>query len=207
MSNTSALERPIAESDIEDYELGRISVENDPQTLIAELSECMAITVKTIVKIGAIIRRLEALEFDIESLKLPNINYFRRVAHGNMIPELFVSLVGAPMVLRKVSNLPIPDQQRIASGKPVKVILRGGDHMLIRVDDLTSEQARQVFASDHIRSDSQQAAWLAERSQNVTSAVSASIVMIDRKRHGIVVGDTFISATDLAGYLGSLAEK
>jgi len=206
MSSTSVIEHA-SDSTEEDCDLVRISAEIDPQSLVAELAECMAITVNAIVKIGAIIRRLEILEFDIEALKLPNLNYFRRVAHGKMIPELFVSLVGAPGVLRNVSRLPIPDQQRIASGKPVKVILRGGDHMLIRVEDMTNEQARQVFASDHIRSDSQQASWLVERSQNVTIAVSASVVMIDRKRHGIVVGDTFISATDLAGYLGSLAEK
>ena len=207
MSSTGLIEHANENTEADDYELVRISAEIDPQSLVAELAECMSITVKAIVKIGAIIRRLEILEFDIGALKLPNLNYFRRVAHGKMIPELFVSLVGAPIVLRKVSYLPIPDQQRIASGKPVKVILRGGDHMLIRVDDLTNEQARQVFASDHIRSDSQQAAWLVERSQKVTSVASASVVMIDRKRHGIVVGDTFISATDLAGYLGSLAEK
>jgi len=198
----------IASNDTDNSELSRIGHESDPQMLVAELTACMAITVQAIVKIGAIIRRLDELKFDIESLKIPNLNYFRKVAHGQMVPELFVSLIGAPIVLRKVANLPLLDQRRISDGMPVKVMLRGGDYMMLRVEDMTREQAQQVFASDHIRSDSQQAAWLIERSQLAKStAVSASPVMLDRKRHGIVVGDTFISATDLAGYLGSLAEK
>jgi len=198
----------IASNDTENSELSRIGDENDPQRLVAELTACMAVTVQAIVKIGAIIRRLDELGFDIESLRLPNLNYFRKVAHGQMVPELFVSLIGAPVVLRKVANLPLLDQRRISDGKPVKVILPGGDHMMLRVEDMTREQAQQVFASDHIRNDSQQAAWLIERSQLAkNTAVSASPVMIDRRRHGIVVGDTFISASDLAGYLGSLAEK
>jgi len=86
----------IASNDTENSELSRIGDENDPQRLVAELTACMAVTVQAIVKIGAIIRRLDELGFDIESLRLPNLNYFRKVAHGQMVPELFVSLIGAP---------------------------------------------------------------------------------------------------------------
>lgn len=205
MSNAELIEHEC--DGLENSDLSRISKEIDTQSLVMELTDCMAVTVHAILKIGAIIRRLDDLDFDMETLRLPNINYFRKVAYGKMIPELFVNLVGAPIVLRKVANLPLIDQKRISDGKPVKVILQGGDHMLLRVEDMTNEQARQVFASDHIRSDSQQAAWIVERSQVAKSKASASPVMLDRKRHGIVVGDTFISATDLAGYLGSLADK
>lgn len=197
-----------SETDTKAEDISRIATESDIAALVSELTSCMSVTVHAIVRIGAIIRRLDELEFDVDSLRLPNLNYFRKVAHGKMVPQLFVSLIGAPIVLRKVANLPLIDQKRIADGKPVKLLLHGGDHMMLRVEDMTNDQARQVFASDHIRNDSEQSAWITERSQLAKgSAVSASPVMIDRKRHGIVVGDTFISATDLAGYLGSLAEK
>jgi hypothetical protein len=197
----------IASNETQTRELSRIGDESNPQVLVTELTACMAVTVQAIVKIGAIIRRLDELGFDIESLRLPNLSYFRKVAHGQMVPELFVSLIGAPIVLRKVANLPLFDQQRISDGKPVKVILPGGDHMMIRVEDMTREQAQQVFASDYIRSDSQQAAWLVEKSQVVGSRKADAPVMLDRRRHGIVVGETFISASDLAKYLGDLANK
>jgi hypothetical protein len=197
----------IASNETQTCELSRIGDESNPQVLVTELTACMAVTVQAIVKIGAIIRRLDELGFDIESLRLPNLSYFRKVAHGQMVPELFVSLIGAPIVLRKVANLPLFDQQRISDGKPVKVILPGGDHMMIRVEDMTREQAQQVFASDYIRSDSQQAAWLVEKSQVVGSRKADAPVMLDRRRHGIVVGETFISASDLAKYLGDLANK
>lgn len=189
-------------------ELARIAGESDTGRLVAELTECMSVTVQSIIKIAAIVRRLDELEFDIDALRIPNLSYFRKVAHGKMVPELFVSLIGAPIVLRKVANLPLIDQQRIAEGKPVKVMLPGGDHMMLRVEDMTRDQAQQVFAGDHIRNDSQQAAWLIERSQTTKAKlIPANPVTIDRRRHGIVVGDVFISAADLAGYLGTLAEK
>jgi hypothetical protein len=193
---------------IDDSELSEISTETDTKLLVDQLVSCMSVTVQAIKKIALIVRRLDELDFDIESLRLPNIGYFRKVADGKMVPELFVSLIGAPIVLRKVSNLSILDQKRITEGQPVKVMLHGGDHMMIRVKDMTNEQARQVFAHDHIRNDQQQAAWLVERSQMAKgTAVAASPVTIDRRRNGIVVGDVFVSANDLASYLGALAAK
>lgn len=187
--------------------LSRIEASTDTDALLLELRECLAVTVSAIVRIGAIVQRLEALEFDLSSIRIPNMDYFRKVAHGKMLPEVFVEMIGSPLIMRRVSQLPLPDQRSIVGGKPVKVMLSGGDHLLIAPKDMTTEQAKQVFASDHIRSDAQQVAWLVDKSQRKPSAVDHRPVLLDRRRHGIVVGETFISATELAGFLGELATK
>lgn len=190
-----------------DIAIARIEAEDNVQSLLLEMQECLAVTVGSIVKLGAIVRRLETLEVDMSTVRIPNMDYFRRVAHGKMLPEVFVEMVGSPLVLRRVSRLPLPDQRSIVDGKPVKVMLPGGDHLLIAPKDMTTGQSKQVFAADHIRSDAQQVAWMAERSQRATLPPENRPVLVDRKRHGIVVGETFISASELAGYLGELATK
>ena len=190
-----------------DIAIARIESEDDVQSLIGEMKECLSITVDSIRRLGAIVRRLETLGVDFGEIRIPNMDYFRKIGHGRMLPDVFVRLAGSPNLLRKVSNLTLQDQQHIVDGKPIKVMLRGGDFMMATPTDMTFEQVRQVFAVDHIRSDSEQSAWLIDKSQKRTPTATASPVMLDRKRHGIVVGETFISATDLAGYLGSLAER
>tara|TARA_R110000868_G_scaffold366198_1_gene629117 strand:- start:214 stop:834 length:621 start_codon:yes stop_codon:yes gene_type:complete len=204
---TKAAQSELIETVDTDIAIARIESEEDVQSLIGEMKECLTVTVDAIRRLGAIVRRLEELKFDFSELRIPNMDYFRKIGHGRMLPEVFVSLAGKPNLLRKVSNVMIQEQQHIVDGKPVKVMLRGGDFMLAAPSDMTFDQIRQVFAADHIRNDSEQAAWLIDRDQKVTPTATASPVMLDRKRHGIVVGDTFISATDLAGYLGSLAER
>jgi|GEM_PF-4528336 hypothetical protein len=190
-------------SDIE-----QINASTDVQVLLSQIHECLTITVHALMKLGAIVRRLEVLEVDVSALRLPNMDYFRRIAHGSMLPEVFVSLAGTPMVLRRVSRLPMVDQREIADGGPVKVMLRGGDHLMVAVSDLTTKQIKQVFAADHIRSESQQVAWLVEfDSQKLLPDAERPVVMLDRRRNGIVVGDVFVSAGDLAQYLGDLSRK
>ena len=45
--------------------IARIELENDVPALLAEMRECLAITVATLAKLGAIIRRLESLDVDV----------------------------------------------------------------------------------------------------------------------------------------------
>jgi len=208
----SKAELVIADGDAEarDFksELKRIENENDVQKLMAQLHKCLTLTVENMVKVGAIVRRLDEMELDLSSLGIPNVALFRRIAHGGMLPEVFVNLSGTPRIMRKVSCLPIPDQRAIVKGTSLKVMLRGGDHMLIAVADMTDGQASQVFARDHIRSDSQQSAWLHENEQRAEmKKAKPPEVMVDKRRHGITIGDVFLSADDLVKLLGQLAKK
>lgn len=188
--------------------IARIESENDPEKLLDELRQCLAISVETLLRLGAIIRRLETIGIDVFALEIPNFNYLRRIAHGQMMPELFIELAGMPGLLRKVSTLPLPDQKKIADGRPLKVMLHGGDHLLISPKDMTPSQVQQVFGRQGLRSEAQQVAWMTDRQQELSrKSVPRPEVELDRKRHGIRVGETFLSANDLAGYLAQLAAK
>lgn len=72
------------------------------------------------------------------------------------IAELsFPSSPGAN-ALRK---LPVAIQEKLF-GKSVAVLIQNGETLLIDISNLTKEQARQVFASDHVRDAAEQRAWI-----------------------------------------------
>lgn len=119
-----------------------------------------------------------------------------------------MGLAGYPQVLRMASRLPIKDQQHIADGQAVKLMLIGGDHLMVKPCDMTAEQRSQVFSTNSIRTEAQQIAWLTQRQQSRScKAAPRPDVLLDRRRHGIVVGEVFIGAEALAGYLADLAKR
>jgi len=186
----------------------RIESNEDSTALVAELHECLALSTNSLIRLAVIINRLEDLGVDIISLQIPNMNYFRKIASGQFMPELFIECSGSPGLLRKLSSLPISDQKRIADGSALKVILQGGDHLMVAPKDMTPSQIRQVFGTEGIRSDSQQAAWIVDSQQaKAFKRIPRPAIQIDRRKNGIVVGETFLSASDLAGYLSQLTAK
>lgn len=186
----------------------QIEGETDVEKLTQGLLSCVALTVRTLVLLGVYIRRLETLGADVLNLRVPNMGYFRRIAHGQLLPEVFIELAGTPHLLRKVSLLSVQDQETVNNATPLEVLLPGGDHLLVAPKDMTFSQVRQVFANGSIRSKPQQAAWLADQQQQAALAKRPPLeVAVDRKRNGIRVGDLFISAGHLAGYLAQLATK
>lgn len=68
-------------------------------------------------------------------------------------------LYGKSQVEGKLRKLPL-SQQRQALDDGVEVLVGEGDHLIVQVHDLTSEQVRQVFDRDHVRSLAAQRAWL-----------------------------------------------
>lgn len=209
MSNVTA----IAVDDFENNpelktELLRIEQENDTKRLTDEMFQCLTLSVQTLIRLGAIIRRLESLGIDVVAFEIPNMNLFRRVAHGQMIPELMLEMGGSPRLLKKVACLPITDQRRIANGGAVKVLLDGGSHLMLQPANMTSQQVSQVFGNGSIRNESQQAAWLVENRQKQSQKIAPKPdVELDRRHRGIRVGEVFIGVADLAGYLAQLATK
>lgn len=186
-------------------ELERIGSLEDTTELRTLLVRSLGVTVEQVILMAAIVRRLEELGDDLTDLEISVFPLIRKVAYGQIVPELLVRLQGKPSLLRRAASMPLPDQRGIANGEPLKVIQPGGDHRMIPPLKLTAVETRQVFASDHIRDEAEQAAWLREREQNQpVKPPDSEEIYLDRKRQGIVVAGRFISASDLAHYLSQL---
>lgn len=192
---------------IDQHELTLIRQSSDTQWLMSELKECLKITVYHVIKLAAIVRRLEecGCEIEVDFSLLP---YIRKVAYEQVVPELIVSLQGDQQLLSKAASLPIPEQRMIAENKPLKVMEIGGDHRKVPPLSMTRREIRQVFGRDKIRSDAEQIGWL--RDEQTKAAVHQKVqseVLVDQKKKGIVVNGTFVSAADLAHYLAELTPR
>ncbi len=189
-------------------ELKVIRESSDPKWLIEQLQECLSITIHHIITLATIVRRLDEcdVELKVEFAMLP---YIRRVAYGQMVPELLVTLQGEQALLDKVATLPIPDQESIAKNKSLKVMELGGDHRKVPPLCLTKREMSQVFGRGKIRTEAEQIGFLKDEiaKKQLATRPTENAVLVDRKRVGIVVSGTFVSATDMAHYLGELTPR
>jgi hypothetical protein len=123
--------------------------------LKGELANMLTSTAARLVRLAWVVRILEERGEDLSDLGLNLIPYLRRIAYGQMSAEAVVRFSGSPALMEAISMLPRPDQERIASGANVELVVRRGDKEFdTRQCDparLTRSQFRQIFAKGRVR--------------------------------------------------------
>lgn len=105
-----------------------------------------------------------------------------------------------------IAKLPLSEQRAVLDG-PTEVLLPDGDILRVSLDSMTQKQAAQVFGADHLRTPSQQRAWLESRRVVVMPEKPAEqVIEVDKRRRRIVVGGIPLSYADLLDYLRKLGE-
>ncbi len=188
-------------------ELTEIVKCDDVQRLCDALRCRSAAILHNVAEIAAIVRRLDELGADvtIDDAMLP---YYRLIGHGQLSAKCFSALCGEPALLEKVRQLPMPLQEKIADGEPLKVMQAGGDCRMVRPIDMTTNERKQVFRGKRLRTDAEQIGYFRERaeSQRAKAAVSEpNDITVDRKRKGIVVNGRFLSVSELANFVATLS--
>lgn len=194
-----------------------IATATDGQWLVEQLRESMEWSVRHIVRMAAIVRRLEELGIEI-TIDLAALPYLRLIAYGSLSPELFIALDGNMSLLRKAAELPAPDQERIARNEPIKVMElrddgRAPTFRMIPPLSLSAKQVSQVFGHRRLRDDAEQVTYLRERQPQQLTAASQSLIdepahKISAKRKGVVVTrPTFLSAIEIEHYYHALCKK
>lgn len=187
-------------------EISRLSVCDDPSQLIEELVGALEITVEQVVKMAAIIRRLDELGVEI-TIPIGPLPFLRRIAYGQMMPELFVNLQGDTTLLERVSTLPRPDQERVSQNKPFKVMSIDNDHRMVPPLSMTRQEIKQVFGIGKVRDDAEQVGILREQIQKSRIKqmdIPTEAVKVNKRRGGVEVGKLFIPRKELARYLAEL---
>lgn len=173
--------------------------------LRAELTRTLSLTADSISRMAAIIRELESRGEDLSDLRIGMVPFLRRIAHGQLSASAVVRFASRPLLLQQIGNLPLPDQEKLAGGEPVRLMVGGGDFRLVDPMDLTRDQFFQVFARDHIRDDSEQSLVLQQKSTQPKKKrkIQSGRVRPDRERMGLIVGRAFAPIDDvLAGLRG-----
>lgn len=182
----------------------------DTAELKEELAKSMRITGEHLLRMAAIVRILEDRGEDLRDIRYGIVGYLRRIACGQVLPEVVAKFQGAPMLLSRISHLPLPDQHRIVKCDSISVSAGVVDgeiqHRSVPLLAMSRDEIYQVFASDRVRDEAEQEAYLHGRGQSKRKQNQDGVVL-DKKRGGIIVDGKFISVSDLAGYIARLSEK
>lgn len=177
--------------------------------LKSRLTELLSVTAETLLELAAIVKELEWRGEDLENLKLSMIHWLRLIANGQLLPEVVVKFQATPMVMRKIARLPIPDQRRLANGGSVDLLANEkGETRSVPPDAMSRDEIEQAFATDHIRSLSEQRGVLDSRStRRRTPTRDTNGIIVDRRRNVLKLPDgTTITRAELLDYLRRLED-
>jgi hypothetical protein len=182
------------------------------EALKDELLRALRWTSEGLVRIALIVRTLEERDEDLSNLKVTLLPYLRQIAHGQVLPDVVVRFGESPLLVRHISALPLPDQDRLARGELIPMAVKRPDgsvtHLLADPLSLRREQVAMVFARDRIRPLEEQVVLLEgkpiPRRRRDVGPPSNARVKPDRERGGIVVGRTFIPAAEAVAALAAL---
>lgn len=176
-----------------------------------ELASSLHHTVAHFVRLAWIVRLLEERGEDLSDLRSGLLDYLRRIAYGQVLPEIVVRFASSPAMLRRIAALPLPDQRRIAAGETVPLVVWGesGRPDVRQVDPayLAADQMRRVFGPNGLRSESEQIVLLeaAGRVQPRPRQVRVSSITADCRRNVIRVGRTELQPAAIVQALAALA--
>lgn len=174
------------------------------------LRGALSLAAESIRVTAAAIRILEERGEDLSELKLAAIEWFRKVAYGQLLPETFSEFRDNRRLFLAVADLPTPDQQRILSGHslPVLCITNGAvSERQVAPREMQPDEIRQVFAKGKIRSLAEQRGWLESKRKNVpvTRELESGVTVNPRKRC-LVINGMEISRSQLLSYLSQLGD-
>jgi hypothetical protein len=181
--------------------------------LRTKLKSELEVCTRSLIRVAVLVRRLEEAGADLSDIRSQSfLALLRRIAYGQLLPEIAERWLDSRDVLRRVASLPIPEQRKVAADKPMPVVVRDGDqmtHRLLRPSTMDQRQAAQVFAGDHIRDEAEQRTWLERRQETQerqTGRPNESGVRLDVKARCLrVTGqNVIITASQLSEYLSRL---
>ena len=177
------------------------------------LTDSLTTTATALIRLALVVQALETKGEDVSELRVPLLTYLRRIATGQLLPGVVARFAENPALVRKVEQLPVTDQERLADGQPVQLVVRGANgepwtHRLADPSKLDAAQRGQVFAADHLRSAEEQILLLESRGLKAaappTPRPRTRKAQADVARGGIVIGSSFATAEDVLKALAEL---
>ena len=181
--------------------------------LRSELVRSLKLTAAHLLRLASIVRELEERGEDLSDIKVGMMGHLRRIAYGQVMPELVVRYAESPGLLKTLSSLPLPDQARIAAGEPVRVVVRREngkfDSRLMDPIKLDRSQVAQVFGRGEIRDEAGQIMILEGRAASAASpskfaTMRRGIVRPDPEKRGLMVGNKLIPTGAIVSALAEI---
>ena len=128
-------------------------------------------------------------------------NSMEKIGRGQLHYKLYLASSAGAAAL---SRLPYSDQEKYINS-PVELLIGDGDKILCPVNNLTPDQSKQVFASDHIRDLGEQRAYLEDlRVKKARRVDIKAVTGYEIKKGKLIVGDVVFCSKDLHRILGEM---
>jgi hypothetical protein len=148
-------------------------------------------------QVGALERRGE----DVTKVAL--LHHLRKVDCGSMLPQVLARFLGSNKLIGIIGSMAHNVQRELADGAKVPLVVRGDDgtptHRMVNLLEMLPQQIAQVFARDHIRSESEQILYLDAQREAKAAPVPEIVgpAKIDRERDGAYFGRLFVPTATL----------
>jgi len=144
------------------------------EEILAFARDAVARAAQGLLDLAFSIRRMEEIGGDVDELRAMArgrlLAVLRRVAFGQIIPELAARYYLQPHLTLILGNLPIPDQVKAARGEGFEVAVRdsngGWTKQKMAVEEIAEKGTsliHQVFAGDRLRTFGEQRAYLSRK--------------------------------------------
>lgn len=135
----------------------------ESKSLLGLLGQCAALSVESVSCAARIIRLLDSRGVDLSEFNQTMLRHLRRIASNQLLPELLLNWRDTAVYAR-TRLLPLPEQKAVVSNEPIRVVaIKDGGELhawVCEPRNMTPAVAKQVFASDHIRNDAEQIAYI-----------------------------------------------
>lgn len=191
---------PLQRMSKEERELSDMTAAQRRKELFRALEE----SAHLVLRAANILRAMELAGDSLEGIPRGLLTWLRKIYARKILPEVYTEFDGT--LRAHVALLPLDHQKRLVDGEKVPLLVfRGQLSDVVELDpkNMTPYQVRQVFHREgFIRDEEGQRAWIEnEMLREAKKDPPPDKIRIDKKRKGLVVGSTFISAGDLANYL------
>ena len=178
--------------------LNTVATMSDPEELRRSIVEHLNHLVLDFIQLAALVKRCNDLGIELADMQIPILPYLRRLACGQLLPEVLVQFHSRPWHLRRIAALPLPDQDKIVHGQPCTLMLANGDRRAVPATLLNGNELSQVFGPDGIRDEAEQAAWLREKTQRRPPLAPGDVEMDYRQGLVHIVGEKWLNAEELS---------
>ena len=125
--------------------------------LVRKLNDLFGLTIKKLKLSARIVQELERRGYDITILNRGSfwMRSLRRIASGELLPEVVQLFYSTPDLAESIGRLPIAQQRELIESGKVDVLI--GDKMeSMELGRLNRQSIMIAFASDHIRTEAEQ---------------------------------------------------
>lgn len=172
--------------------------------LRAELFKGLQLTVLAVVRVVVLLREYDSRKIPVTRDDLPDLHHFRRIASGQVRPELYVMFFKRSSLVGRLGNLPLADQEKIINGERFQVAVttpdgKGYTHRMMGVNEMLEDKKLidQVFATDHVRPVSEQLLVLDQRRAEAAKPSPLVKIRAQHRPKGLVINGLFVSIDDL----------